>query len=226
MKAPGFTARASLYYSTNYYARAGSGGFSRSGHGVSPQQAVPGWLGWPLPVALGGAAFVDFLLWPRNWADRCVYGNWCGPWCGRGDPIDGVDACCREHDACCMSPDRGRGNPTDCSCAREFLNCLAPFRNLGTPRGRAASYMWLVFSAVEATCPPPPAQGAVMPDVPDVPDAGVSTVPDGCPEGERCCWRASRGMCGLCLPRDKKCPPRPRKVKPHAPGPEQDDGYL
>jgi len=29
-----------------------------------------------------------------------VYGNWCGPWYGDGEPIDALDAICRAHDQC------------------------------------------------------------------------------------------------------------------------------
>ncbi|MCL6477425.1 MAG: hypothetical protein K6T65_03330 [Peptococcaceae bacterium] len=56
-------------------------------------------------------------------ADDCWYGNWCGPFCGGpGDPIDGVDSCCKVHDKCYEQ--RGWGN---CSCDLEIIPCLEPY---------------------------------------------------------------------------------------------------
>lgn len=74
----------------------------------------------------------------------CVYGKWCGPGCsGPGAPIDDVDACCQAHDQC-----YGRRGYFSCSCDNELLNCIAPKRNILTPKGRAAWAVWTTFKAL------------------------------------------------------------------------------
>lgn len=74
----------------------------------------------------------------------CVYGKWCGPGCsGPGAPIDDVDACCQAHDLC-----YGRRGYSSCSCDRDLLNCIAPKRNIRTPKGRAAWAIWTTFKAL------------------------------------------------------------------------------
>jgi len=73
----------------------------------------------------------------------CMYGRWCGPWCsGPAAPIDDVDACCQVHDNC-----YGRRGYFACTCDRALLRCLAPKRNLRTPKGRAAWTAWSYFKA-------------------------------------------------------------------------------
>lgn len=44
-----------------------------------------------------------------------IYGNWCGPGYGSGEPVDDLDRACMEHDHCYDR--RGWG---DCSCNREL----------------------------------------------------------------------------------------------------------
>lgn len=71
----------------------------------------------------------------------CVYGKWCGPGCsGPGAPVDDVDRCCQAHDRCYS--DRGY---FACSCNQKLLACVAPKRNLHTPKGRAAWAVWGAF---------------------------------------------------------------------------------
>ena len=45
-----------------------------------------------------------------------VYGNWCGPGYGEGEPIDRLDAHCKRHDECYAK--RGYFS---CSCDEEFI---------------------------------------------------------------------------------------------------------
>lgn len=74
----------------------------------------------------------------------CIYGRWCGPGCsGPGAPLDDVDACCQAHDRCYSA--RGYSS---CSCDRALLSCLAPKRDLSTPKGRAAWGIWTTFRAL------------------------------------------------------------------------------
>lgn len=53
--------------------------------------------------------------------DDCfVYDNWCGPGCsGSSDPVDSVDACCKERDIC-----YGENGYFDCQCDADLINCL------------------------------------------------------------------------------------------------------
>lgn len=48
-----------------------------------------------------------------------VYGNWCGPRHGSGEPIDLVDRGCMVHDGC-----YGRRGYFDCECDRELIRTL------------------------------------------------------------------------------------------------------
>lgn len=59
--------------------------------------------------------------------------NWCGPGCnGPGDPINEVDAACKEHDICyAQFGDR-------CLCDQELLRRLHPYLREDTPMGRHA----------------------------------------------------------------------------------------
>src|SRR5262249_32622593 len=74
----------------------------------------------------------------------CVYGKWCGPGCsGPGAPVDNVDQCCQAHDQCYT--DRGY---FACSCDKRLLACIAPKRDMSTPKGRAAWAVWSAFRAL------------------------------------------------------------------------------
>ncbi len=55
-------------------------------------------------------------------ADQCWYGNWCGPGCGSGTPIDDVDICCQTHDWCYQT--RGYFN---CHCDCTLADCVYPY---------------------------------------------------------------------------------------------------
>jgi len=63
--------------------------------------------------------------------------NWCGPWCnGPGEPINEVDAACKEHDICYQKT----GNR--CKCDREFINRLNPYIVDDTEQGKRARTMY------------------------------------------------------------------------------------
>ncbi len=65
-----------------------------------------------------------------------VYGNWCGPGHGSGEPIDDVDRACMEHDKC-----YGRKGYFDCGCDAQLLEDLARSMKSSkiSPSGRAAA---------------------------------------------------------------------------------------
>lgn len=48
-----------------------------------------------------------------------VYGNWCGPGYGSGEPVDPLDACCQVHDGCYDSK-----GYFACQCDAEIVTCL------------------------------------------------------------------------------------------------------
>ena len=81
---------------------------------------------------------------------KCIFPgyNWCGPGCsGPGDPINDVDACCKQHDECL-----DQGIP-QCDCDREMLKCLRPKINLFTRKGRIVAIMYIYFTfPVLITC--------------------------------------------------------------------------
>lgn len=102
MSIPGFTADSSLWRSRGHYARVRSGPAA----GVKPprltQQRQP-----------ADASRVQRVL-PDA---RVIYGNWCGPFYGSGQPIDAVDRLCCIHDHC--YDNRGY---LDCSCDRDLIS--------------------------------------------------------------------------------------------------------
>lgn len=61
-----------------------------------------------------------------------VYGNWCGPNFGKGEPVDGLDACCRKHDLCYDSLNvtglRGFLSSSTCSCDNTLAQCAISFQ--------------------------------------------------------------------------------------------------
>lgn len=48
-----------------------------------------------------------------------IYGNWCGPGYGGGDPIDALDAACKTHDEC-----YGSYGWADCDCDLQLINTI------------------------------------------------------------------------------------------------------
>uniref|UniRef100_T1IZR6 Phospholipase A2 n=1 Tax=Strigamia maritima TaxID=126957 RepID=T1IZR6_STRMM len=64
-------------------------------------------------------------LTKRNPLDYDNYGNWCGIG-GKGEPVDGVDRCCRSHDRCYHNHDR-------------YKDCQGIFFNI---RSYIRSYKW------------------------------------------------------------------------------------
>lgn len=52
----------------------------------------------------------------------CYYGHWCGPGCGSGEPIDGIDRCCKTHDNC-----YAQFGYFDCFCDDNLHKCLWPY---------------------------------------------------------------------------------------------------
>ena len=98
MATPGFTAESSLRKPSGHYLRLRSG----------PDAAgEPVGLAQQFPVGASRAQ-QDGLE---------IYGNWCGPFHGGGDPIDAVDRQCCIHDHC--YDDRGY---LDCSCDRDLIS--------------------------------------------------------------------------------------------------------
>lgn len=63
--------------------------------------------------------------------------KWCGPGCsGPGEPINNVDAACKEHDQC-------YGNTRNyCECDRIFLHRLAAQINQPSKEGRDARFLY------------------------------------------------------------------------------------
>lgn len=80
----------------------------------------------------------------RQFSLPCFHGNWCGPGCGNGKPIDAVDQCCKTHDEC--YDDRGYWN---CNCDRELVACIKNQPFFGGPDGAA---MAVLFDALSAKC--------------------------------------------------------------------------
>ena len=117
MKTPGFNAELSLHRSNNNYRFRGIYSQTET-EAVSPSMSLS----------------FEF------------YGNYCGPGhgdpTGRTQPIDDVDACCREHDLC-YEPGYGY---SDCYCDKKIIDCLMPKINLSTPKGRAAWAMFTTFA--------------------------------------------------------------------------------
>lgn len=63
-----------------------------------------------------------------------VHGRWCGPQHGGGEPIDAVDAVCRDHDQCYE-----RKGYFNCACDRELIARLPDaIRRTNTASGKAA----------------------------------------------------------------------------------------
>jgi len=63
--------------------------------------------------------------------------NWCGPGCsGPGNPVNAVDAACKEHDECY------RFNGDRCYCDTIFLKKLDWLQNPYTEEGRQARIMY------------------------------------------------------------------------------------
>lgn len=40
------------------------------------------------------------MRWRQHQSSKRIYGNYCGPGNRGGDPIDGLDAACQQHDKC------------------------------------------------------------------------------------------------------------------------------
>lgn len=137
-KLPGYTAAAALYKSQNHYnATTGSNHTGELGS-VRPQtakgcecRAAP-----DCPQGVASWCLIDGPTGELTWscgcratppgggsegAPDCLYGHWCGPGCGGGEPINDVDACCKAHDQC-----YGRRGWGSCSCDAELLGCVCP----------------------------------------------------------------------------------------------------
>ncbi|UCC78249.1 MAG: hypothetical protein JSW64_08135 [Candidatus Zixiibacteriota bacterium] len=87
---PGFSAEASLHKGICFFA---IGSLNESGMTPADSRITPQQVSFP------------------------VYGNWCGPGhSGPGEPIDAVDAVCRDHDRC-----YDRTNYSNCGCDRALI---------------------------------------------------------------------------------------------------------
>jgi hypothetical protein len=130
---PGFTAELSLGTKGGNYALVMKGAGYDSKLGVLPQIECGPCEGDPTSTT-GWSTYCCFLDRclrrscqppppppPPPPSDDCLYGHFCGPFCGRGDPVDDLDACCKEHDRCYK--DRGWGA---CSCDVELMKCACP----------------------------------------------------------------------------------------------------
>ena len=103
----------------------------------------------------GGVSLKPTRAWPSEgpgfgeFAGIPIYGNWCGPGHGGGEPIDAVDEVCRRHDQC--YDERGY---FDCSCDRDLIARMPDaIINPGTPTlgkvaGAAAAAVFAITPCV------------------------------------------------------------------------------
>jgi hypothetical protein len=116
MTIPGFTAESALYNNSEHKRILGT-----------PPPAVMSWAIQPArtfvrePEKDGQGQFGVEVGGPAPAMGGCWYGNWCGPGCGSGNPIDNLDECCMAHDLCYDA--RGIGA---CSCDLELVGCALP----------------------------------------------------------------------------------------------------
>ena len=134
MRIPGFTAEASIYNTSNSY-YAAYGAFAGNALASEHNRVI----GTPLPAVVSSAIQPARIFARQPELDGqgqfgvevggpaqpatggCWYGNWCGPGCGSGTPIDNLDACCMAHDMCYSA--RGFGA---CSCDLDLVGCAFP----------------------------------------------------------------------------------------------------
>jgi hypothetical protein len=130
---PGFTAELSLSKSRGHYAQVMKGAGYYNKHSVLPQiecwpcEPDPSGTGWSQKCCLTPDRCFRSPCEPPPPPppppppDDCWYGHFCGPGCGRGNPIDDLDVCCKEHDKCYK--ERGY---LDCNCDIELIACACP----------------------------------------------------------------------------------------------------
>jgi Phospholipase A2 len=106
MTIPGFTATSSLQISSGRYVRV------RSGPTINAEALVIAQLQSVGASPTGSVLYDGFPGIP-------VYGNYCGPGYGSGDPVDAVDYACCVHDHCYH--DRGY---FDCSCNHNLIESM------------------------------------------------------------------------------------------------------
>jgi|SRR5215217_1958177 len=223
MTTPGFSAESSLYRTNNHYRSVAGESWSGKTSGqvglaqVRPTQCTPFCVQACTPDSESQTGFSRFCInsecepvrqpcsqLPRAPGEAdCWYGHWCGPLCGRGDPIDNLDECCRAHDWCYDA--RGWGA---CSCDLELVACAFPKQFEIWHPGKAAAAVGAValFSAkishglCEEIGGGDGGGGGG--------GGGGSPQPVQCPSGTRCCEPVN-GLCAsraFCVPPGAQCP--------------------
>lgn len=193
MRMPGFTAEATVYRTrSSYYGGHGA----RAGEAaVRASASPPGFLARP-PERNGQGQFGVEAGGSPPPVGGCWYGNWCGPGCGSGNPINNLDACCRTHDLCYTA--RGFGA---CSCDLDLIGCAFPkqFEFWNPLKAIAAGTIVGVFTkkVTSGVCPPEGGTGGTPP-----PSGPQNCSTDVCPplQAIRCCG-GLECQNGRCVPR-------------------------
>lgn len=63
-----------------------------------------------------------------------IYGNWCGPGHGSGEPIDTLDAICQEHDHCYQI-----NGYFSCCCDHQLIHAIEMHQDQMKPKERIAA---------------------------------------------------------------------------------------
>jgi hypothetical protein len=137
-------------------------------------------------------------------ADDCWYGHWCGLRCGRGDPIDNLDECCRTHDRCYAAHE---GAP--CSCDWDLVKCAFPKQiEWWKPKKALAakSIVELFTRLIAAKAAVGECGGEEIGGGGGGAGGGSPPRPRLCAAGQRCCEPALGGGCLLCAPVGAQCP--------------------
>jgi hypothetical protein len=153
---PGFTAEASLYQKNGRYYRIGTR-YEQVGNGEMLPQRVNLRNFGLVPAPRTSEEFLDSFGFGETYpvrpgsseTDGCWYGNWCGPLCGGGDPVDDLDSCCKAHDEC-----YAQNGYLNCSCDWDLANCAADKINFWSDKGWAALAIFNYFINPAHPCNP------------------------------------------------------------------------
>lgn len=72
-----------------------------------------------------------------------LYGNWCGPNHGGGEPIDYLDAQCKEHDLCYM--EKGDFN---CTCDQQLIAGIRKYYSRMKPKEKVMAVVIVAYFTV------------------------------------------------------------------------------